>query len=198
MTAPAASTRLQVEQEQLQQIEGHLQELEAELKEKLLADADDEAVARLDLEIARFKRKAEHHRLRIDSLNAAAAIEAKAAARKQTAELIERIEAACDERVKNSQAITRTVAKLIELIANDISLSKKVMAAWPWGTRVGTNRQRYSRGCGRGCWRVAGLLRLFRCNWPLSRAHEAKAISAIAHPIPRPILQAGPSLGRPH
>jgi hypothetical protein len=44
--------------------------------------------------------------------NAQAAIEATAAARKQTGELIERIEGACDERVKNSQAITRTVASM--------------------------------------------------------------------------------------
>jgi hypothetical protein len=127
-----ASTRLQAEQEQLRQIEGHLVELEAELKEKLLADADDESVAQLDLEIARFKRKAEHIRLRIDSLNARAAMEAKAAARKQTVELIEREEAIWGERARNGQAITRTIAKLVELMANDVALTKKGMAAWPW------------------------------------------------------------------
>ena len=127
-----AATRLQSEQEQLQQIEGHLVELEAELKEKLLADADDDAVSRLDLEIARFKRKAEHIRLRLDSLTARAAMEAKAESRKQTQQLIERIEAACEERVENSHKITRTVAKLVELVANDIALSKKIMAGWGW------------------------------------------------------------------
>jgi len=132
MPAPAASTRLQAERQELQQIERHLQELEAELKEKLLADADDDALARLDLEIARFKRKADHIRLRIDSLNAAAAMEAKAAMRKETERIIEREEALFDERTGNGKEITRTIAKLIKLVGNDIRITRQIMSGWSW------------------------------------------------------------------
>ena len=50
MPAVLAATRLQSEQTELEELDRRLEELETELKEKLLADAeDDEAVASLDL-----------------------------------------------------------------------------------------------------------------------------------------------------
>ena len=50
MPAVLAATRLQSEQTEPEELDRRLEELETELKEKLLADAeDDEAVANFDL-----------------------------------------------------------------------------------------------------------------------------------------------------
>ena len=113
MPQASLTTRLQAEQQELQQIEQHLEGLKGQLKEKLLAD-DEATIAKLDADIAWQKRKADHHKLRIDSLRAQQALEQKAAAMKQKAQLVERVESAFNERVENEVKIVRTVSKLIE------------------------------------------------------------------------------------
>jgi hypothetical protein len=113
MPQASLTTRLQAEQQELQQIEHHLEGLKGQLKEKLLAD-DEATIAKLDADIAWQKRKADHHKLRIDSLRAQQALEQKAAAMKQKAQLVERVESAFNERVENEVKIVRTVSKLIE------------------------------------------------------------------------------------
>jgi len=101
MPQASLTTRLQAEHQELQQIEQHLEGLKGQLKEKLLAD-DEAAIAKLDADIASQKRKIEHHKLRIDSLCAQQALEQKAAATKQKAQL--RVESAQIGELKNSGA----------------------------------------------------------------------------------------------
>src|SRR6516165_1541080 len=100
MPQASLTTRLQAEHQELQQIEQHLEGLKGQLKEKLLAD-DEATIAKLDADIAWQKRKAEHHKLRIDSLRVQQALEQKAAATKQEAQLVERVESAFNERVED-------------------------------------------------------------------------------------------------
>jgi hypothetical protein len=113
MLQASLTTRLQAEQQELQQIEQHLEGLKGQLKEKLLAD-DEATIAKLDADIAWQKRKAEHHKLRIDSLRVQQALEQKAAATKQEAQLVERVESAFNERVEDEVKIVMAVSKLIE------------------------------------------------------------------------------------
>jgi Skp family chaperone for outer membrane proteins len=115
MPQTSLTTRLRAEQQELQQIEQHLEGLNDQLKERVLAD-DEAAIAKLDADIAWQKRKAEHHKLRIDSLRAQQALEQTAAATKQ---LVERIESACKDgqfdRVAHRTATTQN-AELIGLV----------------------------------------------------------------------------------
>ena len=97
MPAPLAATRIAKEQSAIDEIDGWLAQLDVKLRDALLVDDNDDEVAQLDADIAAQKRKREHHKLRIDSLRAQEALEQKAAAAKQRAQHIGRIETEIDE-----------------------------------------------------------------------------------------------------
>jgi hypothetical protein len=132
MPTVLASTRIATEQKEVEEIGRRLEELEDELKKALVAD-DEPAVARLDNEIAKLKRQREHHQLRIDTLFAQQALEQKATAAKQRAQLVSRIEAKIDELRETVVAFQKKQAQAIELHRKWQDIAMQLAASWAWG-----------------------------------------------------------------
>ena len=132
MPPQLAATRIATEQQAIADIDRQLEGLEGELREALLADNND-AVAKLDTEIASLKRKAEHHRLRADSLKAREALEQRAASAKQRQELVQRIENKIDEMREVVVAFQKKQAEAIKLHRRWQDLAMELAAGWAWG-----------------------------------------------------------------
>jgi hypothetical protein len=127
-----AATRIAAEEAEVEQIDRHLEKLDAKLREALLVDNNDDEVAQLDADIASNKRQREHHLLRIDSLRAREALEQKTAATKQHAELVGRVEAEIDELEKVRARFAKRLAEVVNDWREIQDRSVKIAVAWPW------------------------------------------------------------------
>jgi hypothetical protein len=102
---------------------------------KLLADADAGRVPEaqeIEAQILTLRADLDREREVIAALDQRLADEARAKQAKRQAAHVDRLEEIFNERVKNGVEIEKTIAKLIELVANDIEFSKKIIPAWPW------------------------------------------------------------------
>jgi hypothetical protein len=133
MPAPLAATRIAAERQSIDEIDRHLERLDAKLRDALLLTNNEDEVAQLDADIASLKRKAEHHKLRIDSLRANQVLEQRATAAKQKAQLIARVESKIDELRETVAAFQKKQAEAIKLHRKWQDLAIECATAWPWG-----------------------------------------------------------------
>jgi hypothetical protein len=113
-------------------INKRLDDLNRTRAERLLAGDEAASIAKIDDEIAIAQHAAKTEIDRIILLDEEVSHEEALRVAKRKGDQIGRIEGLCGDRVKLGAKIEKKIEELLDLIEEDIEITKRIIAAWAW------------------------------------------------------------------